>query len=57
VGQTDPVVLQGVWKRLKEYTYRVEDFVGVFEEEGFRLRMARQTPLNDLWILLFIDGR
>jgi ubiquinone/menaquinone biosynthesis C-methylase UbiE len=36
-----------------EYTYKLDDFIKLFKENGFRLKRKKDTLLNGFWILLF----
>lgn len=40
-------------QNVKEYDYKVSDFVSIFEKNGFYLKEKKDTPLRDYWIFLF----
>ena len=41
---------------VKEYTYKIGDFINVFEQENFLLKSIKKTMLRDWQILLFERG-
>lgn len=66
IAQPDPFSLYGritqlfytISKRgVKEYPYKMNDFVKVFEQENFALNFIKKTVLRDWYILLFERGK
>ena len=41
---------------VKEYTYRINDFIDALEAERFRVKCIKKTTLNDWQIILFERG-
>ncbi len=41
---------------VKEYTYKIDDFIKIIEQENFSLKSIKKTGLRDWQILLFERG-
>ncbi|MBI5701263.1 radical SAM protein [Candidatus Saganbacteria bacterium] len=52
-GKTINFLSDHLRQNVKEYSYKIDDFILAFQKNGYKLKEKRDTPLADFWILLF----